>query len=138
MSPRVSAGLLGSLTWVVLARQHLSPGTAAGPGGVVMVAGDLVGLHATAAETPYLSLHARISGPVMEELDDELYRRRALVRLKAMRGTVFVMPVQLAQIAFAATREVTIERDRRWLHLDPQAYARLAPAVLDALADRSA
>ena len=101
-----------------------------------MVAGDLVGLHATAAETPYLSLHARISGPVIEELDQALYEQRTLVRLKAMRGTVFVMPVQLATIVFAATREVTIERDRRWLRLDPQAYTRLAPAVLDALADR--
>jgi len=120
-----------------VAKQHLSPETAIRPGGVLTVADDLVGLHATAAETPYLSLYARMTGPVMEELDDELYQRRTLVRLKAVRGTVFLMPRRLAPIAFAATREMTIERDRRWLRLDTQSYARTAPAVLDALVDRS-
>jgi len=128
---------LASSTRASLTRQHLSPGTTVGPGGVLSVVDDVVGLHATAPETPYLSLHARVEGPVMDQLDRDLYEDRSLVRLKAMRGTVFVLTRRLATITFAATRQTTTERDRRWLGLDPDTYARWAPAVLETLADRS-
>jgi len=79
---------LASSTRASLTRQHLSPGTTVGPGGVLSVVDDVVGLHATAPETPYLSLHARVEGPVMDQLDRDLYEDRSLVRLKAMRERV--------------------------------------------------
>lgn len=121
----------------VLARHHLLNRAEAGVGSIVQVADDMVGLHATIPATPYLSLHERIRPFDSTDLDDALYGRRSLVRLKAMRGTVFVVSRRLAPVVFAATRGATVASDRRWLATNEQAYARLAPKVLAALAGRS-
>lgn len=96
-----------------------------------------MGLHSTLPATPYFSLHARIDGFELDDLDTEIYGRRSLVRLKVMRGTVFLLTHELARIAYAATSDVTLDLDRKWLGVDPAAYRRLAPAVLDALGQRS-
>lgn len=119
----------------VLTRHHLLSGTVADS--VEEVADDLVGLHATSPTTPYLSLQARMRGFRPLDLDDALYERGAVVRLKAMRGTVFVVSRRLAPLVFAATREATIASDLRWLGAHAQAYAVMAPRVLDTLVGRS-
>jgi hypothetical protein len=116
----------------VLAKQHLAPGAAGAD--VVAVAGGLLGLHATSSVSPYLSAFARVRPFRSEDLDRELYERRSLLRLKCMRGTVFVVPRGLAPVLFAATRAATISADRRWLAVAREDYERWAPAVLDALA----
>lgn len=121
----------------VLTRHHLLNRTETGSGSLVDVADDVVGLHATIPATPYLSLHERIRRFDSTDLDDALYGRRSLVRLKAMRGTVFVVSRRLAPVVFAATRAATTASDRRWLGTNEQAYARLTPKVLAALAGRS-
>lgn len=118
----------------VLARHHLLNRTDAG--GVVGVADDVIGLHATSPATPYLSLHERIRGP-FTDLDDALYERRSLVRFKAMRGTVFLVSRRLAPVIFAATRAATLASDRRWLATNDEVYACLAPKVLAALAGQA-
>lgn len=100
---------------------------------MLQVASDTVGLHSTLPGTPYLSLNARIDGFASDDLDTEVYDRRSLVRLKAMRGTVFLLTRDLAQIAFAATSNVTLERDQKWFRIDPAVYHRVASLVLDAL-----
>lgn len=51
-----------------------------------------------------------------------------------MRGTVFVVPRDLAPVLFAATRAATLSGDRRWLRVERDHYERWAPRVLDALA----
>ena len=88
-----------------LARQHLEPRSATA--GVLPVADDLVGLHATDPASPYLSLHARMTALHAADLEQALYERRSLLRLKCMRGTVFVVSRELAPVLFAATRAVT-------------------------------
>jgi hypothetical protein len=104
---------------------------------VVQVGRDTVGLHSTLPGTPYLSLNARIDGFKPDDLDTDVYDHRSLIRLKVMRGTVFLLTHDLAQIAFAATRGVTLDRDRKWLRIDPAVYRRVAPLVLDALGQES-
>lgn len=116
----------------VLARHHLLDQS--GAAGVARVADDLVGLHSTSPRTPYLSLHQRIRGFAATDLDDALYQSHDLVRLKAMRGTVFAFTPRLAPLAFAATRAATVASDRRWLKTNDQTYNRLAPRVLATLA----
>lgn len=116
----------------VLTKHHLLTRTEAS--GIVQVADDVVGLHATSPTTPYLSLHERIRSFSSADLDDAVYEQRSLVRLKAMRGTVFLMSRRLAPVVFAATRAATLASDRRWLGTNDEAYARLAPKVLAALA----
>ena len=70
---------------------------------VVQVATDLVGLHATVAPNPYLQLAM---------LDRELYERRSLVR---MRGTLFVLPLDLLPVAWAATRGRVLDTSTAYL-----------------------
>lgn len=119
----------------VLAKHHLLDQT--GVGGVVQVADDVVGLHATSPITPYLSVHERIPGFASADLEAALYERGDLVRLKSMRGTVFLLSRRLAPIAFAATRAATLASDRRWLRMSDLTYRRLVPKVLATLADRA-
>ncbi len=108
-----------------------------GAAGIVQVTDDVVGLHATSPTTPYLLLHERIRGFGFADLEDAVYKRRDLVRLKAMRGTVFLLSRRLAPLVFAATRAATLASDRRWLGTNDEAYARVAPKVLAALAGKS-
>lgn len=121
------------LTNAATSRHHLDSPVASGSASVPRVARDTVGLHSTLPGTPYLSLHARIDDFRTDDLDAEVYDHRSLVRLKAMRGTVFLLTHDLAQIAFAATSGVTLDRDRKWLRVDPAAYRRVAPLVLEAV-----
>jgi hypothetical protein len=116
----------------LLVKQHLAPGSAAPD--VVSLAADLVGLHATSSLSPYLSAFARVRSFRPEDLDRELYERRSMMRLKCMRGTVFVVPRDLAPVLFAATRAATLSADRRWLRVARDDYEHWAPRVLDALA----
>lgn len=85
-----------------LARQYLRDDALAAD--VVRVATDVVGLHATGAPNPYLQLLARVVGFQRSMLDHESYERRTLVRVRCMRGTLFVLPLDLLPIAWAATR----------------------------------
>jgi hypothetical protein len=76
-----------------LARQHLREDAPATD--VVQTARDLVGLHATGAPNPYLQLFARMPGFARTALDHELYERRSLVRVRCMRGTLFLLSLDL-------------------------------------------
>jgi hypothetical protein len=119
-----------------MGKQHLAPGSAGAD--VVSLSADLLGLHATTPVSPYLSAFARLTSFRPEDLDREVYERRTLMRLKCMRGTVFVVPAGLAPVLFTATRRTRVMGDRRWEYVGREDYARWAPRVLDALAGAAA
>jgi hypothetical protein len=54
------------------------------------VVDDLVVLHATDPATIYLSVHARLPGVTVEQIDQAMFERRSLLRTLAMRRTLFV------------------------------------------------
>lgn len=56
----------------------------------------VVALHATDPATVYLSVMARAAGLDVPVVDTELYDQRRLVRMMAMRRTLFVLPVDSA------------------------------------------
>src|SRR5690606_24444951 len=66
------------------------------------VAGQLVGLHATDPATVFLSARARVPGLTVAGLEASLYEDRHLVRMLAMRRTLFVVPVALVPVLQAA------------------------------------
>jgi hypothetical protein len=74
----------------------------------------VVCLHATDSSSVYLSAWARMREPSIAAVDEALYERRTLVRLLAMRRTVFVVPTEDAAIvqAAAATGVARVERRR--------------------------
>jgi uncharacterized protein YcaQ len=73
-------------------RHHLTH--RAKPSDIVRVASDLGGLHAQLSSSAELSLWARIDGLERSHIEDALWKRRALVKLWAIRGTLYVLPAE--------------------------------------------
>lgn len=93
-------------------RHHLATGAAAGP---AEVARDLVALHSTDAATVYLAVAARSGGATPEAVERALYDDRSLIRMLAMRRTVFVVPVELAPAVQVAASRAVAARARKTL-----------------------
>lgn len=76
------------------------------------VADGMVGLHSSDPITPYLSLWARVAGVTPDDIGDALYTRRALIRVHAMRRTLFVVGPGLASTMAAACTNSYVARER--------------------------
>lgn len=93
---------LSSVNRYLAQRQHLAEESRTTD--IVQVARDIYGLHATNPTTPYMSLFARARDFTREKLDDELYVKRSLGKIRCVRNTVHVLPRETIPIAFAATK----------------------------------
>jgi len=93
------------------ARHHVTP--ASRVASVTEVARGLVCLHATDPATVYLSAWSRLADPSLEAVDRALYDDRALIRMLAMRRTMFVVPVEDAPVLQAAASLGVARRERR-------------------------
>ncbi len=80
-------------------RRHRLDRTAADP---VDAARSVVVLHATDPATVYLSVLARCPSATIAEVASAMYDEHALVRLTAMRRTLFVAPRELVPVVHAA------------------------------------
>jgi hypothetical protein len=69
---------------------------------VVTVAGDLAGLHSSDPAAVYLAARARVTGLTRDDLARALYQDRSLLRILAMRRTMFVVPPGLAAVMLRA------------------------------------
>lgn len=120
----------------VLARHHI--GTPHEPASIESVVADAVGLHATYPMTPYLALDARLEAFERARLDAALYEHRSLVRVRAMRGSLFVMRHDLLTAVIASTRRPIIKYAREFAvarGVDRATWERFAPLVVEALGD---
>lgn len=63
----------------------------------------VVGLHGTDPASAYLAVHARVPGAATADLGDEFYGARRLLRVLAMRRTVFLVPADLRLAIQAST-----------------------------------
>ncbi len=122
---------------LMLDKQHLAVRSAAA--GVLVIADDMLGLHATVAASPYLQLRARMRTFIPGQLD-RLLDAGGAAKLACMRRTVFIESADLVPLVFAATRGLTMRGRDRFLAasgLTPGRYERLAGQVEDALAGRA-
>ena len=104
---------LACVNHFTLAKHHLTPETKTQD--LVRIAGDVGGMHATGVTTPYLSLRARTLTLKREDLDDELYERRTLAKLRCVRNTVYVHPLHAVPFLFRATAARVTRGSERFL-----------------------
>ena len=128
-----------------LVRRHrLAPAERAGD--PVAAARAVVALHSTDPVTVFLSVHARTEGVAPEDVERALYDDRTLVRMLAMRRTLFAVPRELVPVVYAACTRAIAARERKrlegWIRESgistrPSAWlTRAGSAALDALAER--
>lgn len=91
-------------------RHRLSPGTRTGD--VEDVARSMVVLHATDPATVFLSVAARSTGIGPGAVERALYDDRTLLRMLAMRRTMFVAPVELVPVLQASTANALAVKQR--------------------------
>jgi hypothetical protein len=83
------------------------------PADPAQVARRLVALHATDPATVYLSVMARMAALVTPgAIEESLYDRRDLIRMLAMRRTVFVVPAESVPVVQVSTTD-RVARDQR-------------------------
>ena len=87
----------------LLAKQHLSRDSRNSD--VLQTVRDICALHATGIGTPYLSLLARIENFKREQLDEELYIKKQLGKIRCMRRTIHILPKETIPLAYAAARK---------------------------------
>src|SRR5262245_29948305 len=95
----------------IAVRHHIAPAHRAPD--IVAAARDLVCLHATDPATVYLSIWARVDGLSIDDVDRALYEERRLVRMLAMRRTMFVVAVDEAPVLHAAASLGVARNERR-------------------------
>ena len=93
---------LNKVNRFVLRKHHLTEDSKGDD--VVQVVKDVCALHAQVPTTPYLSLFQRMEDFNQKDLERELYQEKSLVKVKCMRGTLFILPRELVAPAVAATR----------------------------------
>ncbi|WP_431957948.1 winged helix DNA-binding domain-containing protein [Nocardia lijiangensis] len=80
---------------------------------VTDIARSLVVLHATDPATVFLSLGARSRGAAPADVERALYEDRTLLRMLAMRRTMFVAPVELVPVLQASCANALADKQRR-------------------------
>ena len=122
-------------------RHRLAPGHVAAD--ALEVARSLVALHATDPPTEVLSARSRTVGLTTDAVETALHRDRTLIRVLAMRRTLWVVPRELLpavlagaadRVAAAERRRLAMEVERAGLHDDGLAWLDAASAqVLDVI-----
>ena len=95
-----------------LVARHRLARTAQGP---LEVARSLVCLHATDAVTVFLSIQARSERVAPADVERALYDDRNLVRILAMRRTLWAVPRELLPVVFAAATKAVAATQRKRL-----------------------
>jgi hypothetical protein len=94
-------------------RHHLDPASRAED--VTQVARSLVALHSSDPATVFLAAAARLTDGEVTAIEDALYQERSLVRLLAMRRTMWVVPVEAVPVVRSACSDAVAKRERRRL-----------------------
>src|SRR4051812_13219861 len=79
---------------------------------------SVVALHATDPATVFLSVQARTTGVDIGAVESALYEERTLLRMLAMRRTMFVVPAEDAPILQRSSADaIAVQQRKRYLQL---------------------
>ncbi len=91
-------------------RHRLAPGT--GASSLAEAATAMVVLHATDPATVFLEARARMSESSPESIEHDLYEKPTVLRMLAMRRTLFLVPLPDVPMVLAAGSRDVAERER--------------------------
>ncbi|MBM4240689.1 MAG: winged helix DNA-binding domain-containing protein [Euryarchaeota archaeon] len=118
----------------VLRKQHLTLDSKVDDIGQIIK--DICGLHATGPKNPYLSLFARTRNFKRKYLDEELYLKRNLAKIRCVRGTMYIHPKEMIPIVYVATKrmvEPASSRYAQYLGINKKEYEKLSIKILNIL-----
>jgi hypothetical protein len=121
-----------------IARLHLA--SRAAPSDIPQVAAGLIGIHAARLQSPIVSMATRVDGADANRLARHLYQSPDLIKLRCMRGTLHIAPLELAPTLHAATRAARLAvcgSLAKPFAVEPKAEQALIEAILDRLAGRA-
>jgi hypothetical protein len=106
---------------------------------VVEAARSVVALHSSDPITVYLSARARVPDFKQGDLEHALYEKKTLVRILAMRRTMFVVPVEMAAILHHSSTVALIGPERRRLArwVEEFGIAKDGPAWIETTAEKT-
>lgn len=127
---------LGTVNHLILSKQHLTNESKTDD--IVKIVKDVGGLHATIPKTLYLSIFSRAKSFTRNKLDEELYEKRSLGKIRCVRKTLYIFVKEMIPIAYSATKkmlELTSERYSRYLEITQKEYAKMSKLILQLLKD---
>jgi len=133
----MSSITLNVVNHFVLQKQHLTEDSKID--NIVQIVKDVGGLHATRPTVPYLSLLSRTKNFTREKLDEELYLKRRLGKIRCVRKTVYIFHKDSIPIAIVATKrmvEPTSEKYSKFLGINQKEYEETAKQILILLKDK--
>lgn len=92
----------------VLDKHHLTDGSTTDD--ILKIVRDIGGLHATLSTTPYISLFLRTKNFKRQDLDEVLYTKRLLGKVRYARKTVYILPKDLVTTAYSAMNSLLLTR----------------------------
>ena len=90
-----------TINQLILHKQHLTQESKQDD--IIQIIKDLCGLQATGTFEPYVYLFCRKKDFKKEELDYQLYALKNLIKIRAMRNTLFISPLDYAPMMHTAT-----------------------------------
>ncbi|MFX1479211.1 MAG: winged helix DNA-binding domain-containing protein [Promethearchaeota archaeon] len=106
---------------------------------ILQIVKDICGLHATGTLEPYLTLFTRMKDFKKEDLDNELYKKKSLGRIRGMRKTLFILTKEMIPIVHSMIKHQTVKRDNKYLELrdiSRDQYNELAQKIINLLAKK--
>ena len=127
-----------SINQLILHKQHLTQESKIDD--IIQLVKDLCGLQATGTFEPYVYLFCRKKAFKKEELAKHLYAIKNLIKIRAMRNTLFIAPVDYAPMMHTATNYLKDNRfDGFFSYTDftREEYYDLESKILDVLSKES-
>lgn len=121
----------------LLYKQHLTENSRIDD--IVQIVNDISGLHATSPKTPYQSLFARTRSFKKEYLDEELYIKRNLGRIRCIRKTIYVLTKEMIPIFYTATKKMVEKASKQYAEFrgfSSEKYEEISKSILDILKSR--
>ena len=125
-----------TINQLILHKQHLTQESKQDD--IIQIIKDLCGLQATGTFEPYVYLFCRKKDFKKEELDYQLYALKNLIKIRAMRNTLFISPLDYAPMMHTATNYLKENRfDGFFTYTDftREEYYDLETKIYDVLTD---